>query len=222
MVNKKSTKKHKKPLLKREILTRRHNLKVLSALFVAISLAIVAFNFTLMVRGGWDDISITLALAGPTAGVVAFMISMINIAKYKSRGVELIPSVAIIAVSGIFFCVSIMGVSMVDAHKKDLRDAERSISAEYVCALSEDADVEVGVRMTSTRFWKIYELNNLELYVTGSYGLVDDENGTYLNVRVSENYAPSELGLDETHYEVDFNDIMTLRGAKNTLYCQQI
>jgi hypothetical protein len=75
--------------------------------------------------------------------------------------------------------------------------------------------------MTSTRFWKIYELNNLEHYVTGSYGLTDDES-TYLNVRISENFAPSELGLDETHYEAEFNDDMTLRGSKNTLYCQQI
>ena len=221
MVNKKSTKKHKKRLLKRDILIRRHNLKVLSSLFVAVALAVVAFNFALMVRGGWDDISMTLALAAPTAGVVAFMIASINIAKYQSRGIELIPSVAIIVLSGIFFCVSLIGTSMVETHKKELRDAEHSISAEYVCSYSEDSEVEIGIRMTSTRFWKIYELNNLEHYVTGSYGLIEDDN-TYLSVRVSENYAPAELGLDETHYEVEFNDGMTLRGANNTFYCKQV
>ncbi len=222
MANKKAGRKKKKALLKREILTRRHFMKLTSSLFAAISLAVTAFNFALMISGGWDDISIFLALLAPAAAATAFMVAVLNVVKYKSRGIELLPSIIMMAVAGAMFCASIIGVSKIEADKKVASIDEKFISAEYICAHSMDGEAEVGIRMTSSRFWKIFNLNNLEEYVTGSYGFSELGDELYLNVRISENYAPKESGFDSVRYKMDFGDKTIFYSAPANFYCEQI
>lgn len=61
----------------------------------------VCFNAALLLTGGWDDISIVVVVLLPLCSLISLGLAMVNVAKYKSEGRELVASIVALACSAL-------------------------------------------------------------------------------------------------------------------------
>lgn len=61
----------------------------------------VCFNSALLVTGGWDDISVGVVVLLPLVSLISLGLSMVNVAKFKSEGRELVASIVALACSSL-------------------------------------------------------------------------------------------------------------------------
>lgn len=198
---------------------RQFLLTVMSGVYIAVSVAVAIFDFVLMLQGGWDDVSMFMCLLSPASAFIAFMLAAMNVAKYRARRFWLAPPLCAVAFSGVFFCVAAIGISITTTQKYMPAEVEATATHRYSCSFDEDGVDTVGIIMNSDRDWKIFDLNNLDSYVSGSYGF--SENGEKIYIMISDSLLNEDERFETTEFEF-VQEAKTKFVAKDfSLYCSE-
>lgn len=207
----KSFKLPKKRLTATQVREKAHTWRMASYCVMFLSLAVLAFNFTLFFTGGQDDLEPSLMVLAPALAVLASALALRNIVKYKSRKFELGASIIVLAISGLCFCAELLILFLAGIMPGGFKDADSRLFGQYNCADyqelldSERYSVSVNYSKKEFRFWNYY---NEDTYVDGSYNVdrVSDNEFT-VHALVSENHAKeSKINLDVTKYTVKIID----------------
>ena len=185
---------------------RQFHLRVLAGFFVMIACAVTIVSFVLMLRGGWDDVSVFVALLAPTAALAGFMVATINIAKYRARKMVAAIPLGAVMLSGIFFVIAIIGISFTTSSRYVPDEEEIFLQANYRCTVNDAAEPTVGLIMNVDKAWKIYDLARLDYYAEGSYGAEFDAGNMRLLIRLGDNRAKDDELFNQTEYHIDKTD----------------
>jgi cytochrome bd-type quinol oxidase subunit 2 len=79
-------------------------LRVVSLSLSLLAFLVVFFELTVIVHGGWADVSHSAVFIAPLFASVGMLAAVINIVKYRSKGKELVPALAMVVMSALFFC----------------------------------------------------------------------------------------------------------------------
>ncbi len=201
---------------------RQFYLRVLAGMLVMIACAVAVIDLMLLLRGGWDDVSIFMALLAPTAALAAFMVATINIAKYRARKIVAAIPLGAVIVSGIFFIVSIVGISFTTSKRYVPDEEEILYRKNYRCAVNDSEELTVGIIMNVDKMWKIYDLSRLDYYAEGSYGADYESSDSKILIRLGDNFAKDDELFNQTEYHMQISDGgALLYNSKYTLRCTE-
>ena len=79
-------------------------LRVISLALTLLAFSGVFFEVTVIAHGGWADVSHSAVFVAPLFASVAMLAAVINIVKFRSKGKELIPALAMVIITALFFC----------------------------------------------------------------------------------------------------------------------
>ena len=79
-------------------------LRVVSLSLSLLAFLVVFFELTVIIHGGWADVSHSAVFIAPLFASVGMLAAVINIVKYRSKGKELVPALAMVVMSALFFC----------------------------------------------------------------------------------------------------------------------
>jgi hypothetical protein len=205
----------KKRLSASEVRDKAHTWRMASYCVMFLSLAVLAFNFTLFFTGGQDDLEPSLMVLAPALAVLASALALRNIVKYKSRKFELAASIVVLAIAGLCFCAELLILVLAAIMPNGLRDSDIRLSGRYNCAdhqeLLESNRYSVTMQFSGKefRFWNYY---NGDTYVNGSFSIDRlSDNEIKVHSLIAENHAKgSKMNLDATSYNVKVNDFRNI------------
>ena len=79
-------------------------LRVASLSLSLLAFLVVFFELTVIMHGGWADVSHSAVFIAPLFASVGMLAAVINIVKYRSKGKELVPALAMVVMTALFFC----------------------------------------------------------------------------------------------------------------------
>ena len=79
-------------------------LRVVSLSLSLLAFLVVFFELTVIMHGGWADVSHSAVFIAPLFASVGLLAAVINIVKYRSKGKELVPALAMVVMTALFFC----------------------------------------------------------------------------------------------------------------------
>ena len=79
-------------------------LRVVSLSLSLLAFLVVFFELTVIAHGGWADVSHSAVFIAPLFASVGMLAAVINIVKYRSKGKELVPALAMVVMTALFFC----------------------------------------------------------------------------------------------------------------------
>lgn len=79
-------------------------LRVASLSLSLLAFLVVFFEMTVIMHGGWADVSHSAVFIAPLFASVGMLAAVINIVKYRSKGKELVPALAMVVMTALFFC----------------------------------------------------------------------------------------------------------------------
>ena len=83
---------------------KRLFLRVISLSLTILAFLVVFFEFTVIVHGGWADVSHSAVFIAPLFASIGMLAAVINIVKFRSRGRELVPALSMVVLTALFFC----------------------------------------------------------------------------------------------------------------------
>ncbi len=86
------------------IKTKRLTMRIISLSLTVLAFLVVFFELTVIIHGGWADVSHSAVFIAPLFAAVAMLAAVINIVKFRSSGKELVPALAMVVVTALFFC----------------------------------------------------------------------------------------------------------------------
>ena len=94
-----------KKLTKKEMLRGRRRMRFLLLSLIGITVALVFFNFVLIIDGGWDDINHVSLLLAPGFAMLALALALVDIRKYHAPHTSVIVPLAMIGISAVFYLI---------------------------------------------------------------------------------------------------------------------
>ena len=79
-------------------------LRVASLSLSLLAFLVVFFEMTVIMHGGWADVSHSAVFIAPLFASVGMLAAVVNIVKYRSKGKELVPALAMVVTTALFFC----------------------------------------------------------------------------------------------------------------------
>jgi hypothetical protein len=79
-------------------------LRVASLSLSLLAFLVVFFEMTVIIHGGWADVSHSAVFIAPLFASVGMLAAVVNIVKYRSKGKELVPALAMVVMTALFFC----------------------------------------------------------------------------------------------------------------------
>ena len=79
-------------------------LRVASLSLSLLAFLVVFFEMTVIMHGGWADVSHSAVFIAPLLASVGMLAAVVNIVKYRSKGKELVPALAMVVMTALFFC----------------------------------------------------------------------------------------------------------------------
>ena len=79
-------------------------LRVASLSLSLLAFLVVFFEMTVIMHGGWADVSHSAVFIAPLFAAVGMLAAVVNIVKYRSKGKELVPALAMVVMTALFFC----------------------------------------------------------------------------------------------------------------------
>ncbi len=79
-------------------------LRVASLSLSLLAFLVVFFEMTVIMHGGWADVSHSAVFIAPLFASVGMLAAVVNIVKYRSKGKELVPALAMVVMTALFFC----------------------------------------------------------------------------------------------------------------------
>ena len=79
-------------------------LRVASLSLSLLAFLVVFFEMTVIMHGGWADVSHSAVFIAPLFASVGMLAALVNIVKYRSKGKELVPALAMVVMTALFFC----------------------------------------------------------------------------------------------------------------------
>ena len=79
-------------------------LRVASLSLSLLAFLVVFFEMPVIMHGGWADVSHSAVFIAPLFASVGMLAAVVNIVKYRSKGKELVPALAMVVMTALFFC----------------------------------------------------------------------------------------------------------------------
>jgi len=89
---------------KTPIRKKRAILKTISLAFSILAFLLVFFELALTMHGGWDDVNFGIIFICPFLAAVGLLVAIYNSVKMRSKSHEIIPALAMVGISALFFC----------------------------------------------------------------------------------------------------------------------
>lgn len=83
---------------------KRTIFKAVSSSLSLLAFLMVLFELSLTMHGGWDDVNFGVVFIAPLIAAVAMLFAIVNAVKFRSKSYEIVPALAMVAVSALFFC----------------------------------------------------------------------------------------------------------------------
>ena len=83
---------------------KRLFLRVISLSLTILAFLVVFFEITVILHGGWADVSHSAVFIAPLFASIGMLAAVINIVKFRSRGKELVPALSMVVLTALFFC----------------------------------------------------------------------------------------------------------------------
>ena len=113
MTKTKTNKKHlRKPRrTKKQIAHMRRILCILRMFLIGVSIAVVFFNFVLIITGGWDDVDYVSIVIAIALAICALGVALYDMLRYKASSLQVVIPLSLVALTAVFYLV----VSLVEA-----------------------------------------------------------------------------------------------------------
>lgn len=211
-------KKHKK-LTKKQLEERRHWFVIFYWVIFIIASVVVAYDYALMMRGGWDDIRFFDVVFAPFLAALFFMLTIIYLAKLNGRKRIIWFALALFVTAGLFFSFGVVGVPIMWARSSTESISKNQVNIEYECSGIRGGDPEYWISLQENGSFGIYsDSDNL----TGFYDISNDGLSSEMRVWFGgqfENVEP--YYFSETEYDISRDgDYTILRSEKVTRYCK--
>ena len=224
-------KKKSKKLTKTRVREIVHFRRLISYILMLFSVVVELFNVSLIINGGWDDISLFLFIGAPLLAFLSICVSYDSRKKYLAIKRDVWLGLVLLVFTGITFCIELMITLVAPLVSNKVEDSDRGLIGQYNCADTEaDRDAEkynVEIYLSDKEF-SIMDYNNPKEIADGSYGVFEaGTNLRRLKAIIKENKSTdSKRGFAETSYLFRFGSDENVEiSSENyyiTRYCKRI
>lgn len=212
----------------REIL---HFRRLVSYILMLFSVVVEIVNISLIINGGWDDISLLLFVGAPLLAFLSMCVSYDSRKKYFAIKRDFWLGLVLLVFTGAIFCIELLFSLISPLVNNKVEDLDRGIVGQYNCANSEEDRADKKFTATiilSDKEFGIMDYEDTDDAVFGSYGAFDaGENMRRLKAIIKENDAKDEKrGFDETSYLFEYQDSVNVKVTSEskyiTRYCKRV
>ena len=98
-------KKKTKQISQRRLKAIHRRLRFWRIILAGIAVALVIFNFVLIISGSLDDVNNLALLIAPMIAMGALAVALIDVKKYKGSNVQIIVPLALVGIGALFYLI---------------------------------------------------------------------------------------------------------------------